>query len=214
MEISSGHVVFSEIKSMVDQKYAYTKSDELQREQFILYSDQSIVTYTDKTQSHYDNLPKMLLMEEMKMEDFHEYQQGSLTWLIERGTIVQEPVGRLNINKGKVFVLRDLFENEVVCPNHYGRWASEIQALVMSGDMEYENTLFSRPEQAYLNYMLNKSEYSNGLDLRNKYSHDTCSLKEEVQSQDYIELLKIMVLIIIKINEEFCLREMKQSPKP
>ena len=63
----------------------------------------------------------------------------------------------------------------------------------------------------YLNYMLNKSEYSNGLDLRNKYSHDTCSLKEEVQIQDYLELLKIMVLIIIKINEEFCLREMNQS---
>ena len=213
LEMSSGHIVFSEIRSMVDKKYAYSKSDELQREQFILYSDQSIVTYTDKTQSRYDNLPKMLLLEEMAMEDFHEYQQGSLNWLLKRGTIGQEPTGKLTINKGKVVVLKDLFANEVVCPSYYGQWASEIQALVVSGDMEYENTLFSRPEQAYLNYMLNKSEYSNGLDLRNKYSHDTCSLKEEVQIQDYIELLKIMVLIIIKINEEFCLREMKRSPK-
>lgn len=212
LEISSGHVVFGEIKSMVDQKYAYSKSDELQHEQFILYSDQSIVTYTDKTQSRYANLPQMLLLEEMAMEDFHEYQQGSLKWMMERGTIIQEPTGKLTINKGKVVVLKDLFANEVVCPNYYGQWATEIQALVTSCDMEYENTLFSRPEQAYLNYMLNKSEYSNGLDLRNKYSHDTCSLKEEVQIQDYIELLKIMVLIIIKINEEFCLREMKANP--
>lgn len=214
LEMSSGHVVFGEIRSMIDKKYAYSKSDELQREQFILYSDQSIVTYTDKTQSRYNNLPQMLLAEEMTMEDFREYQQGFLKWLIERGTVSQELTGKLNINKGKIVVLRDLFANEVVCPNYYGHWASEIDTLVASGDMEYENTLFTRPEQAYLNYMLNKSEYSNGLDLRNKYSHDTCSLKEKVQIQDYIELLKIMVLIIIKINEEFCLREMKRSTNP
>ena len=72
-------------------------------------------------------------------------------------------------------------------------------------DIRYENTLFSKPEQDYLNYVLNKSEFSNGLDLRNRYSHDTCSLDEKTQSQDYLELLKIMVFIIIKINEEFCI---------
>jgi len=33
------------------------------------------------------------------------------------------------------------------------------------------------------------------------------SLDEKVQFEDYLELLKIMVLIIIKINEEFCGRE-------
>ena len=64
---------------------------------------------------------------------------------------------------------------------------------------------FSKPEQDYLNYILNKSEFSNGLDLRNKYIHDTCPLDEKIQRQDYMELLKIMVLIMIKINEEFCL---------
>ena len=52
--------------------------------------------------------------------------------------------------------------------------------------------------------MLNKAEFSNGLDLRNRYIHDTCSLNEEMQQQDYLELLKIMALIIIKINEELC----------
>ena len=211
LEMSSGHVVFSELKSMIDQKYAYSKSNDLQQEQFFLYSDQSMVTYTEKTQSLYDNLPKMLLSEEMMLEDFYEHQQASIKWLLERGTIIQEPTGRLTVNKVKAIVLKDLFINEVVCPCYHSQWVNEIQTLVASGDMEYESTLFSRPEQAYLNYMLNKSEYSNGLDLRNKYSHDTCSLQENVQIQDYIELLKIMVLIIIKINEEFCLREIRTN---
>ena len=67
--------------------------------------------------------------------------------------------------------------------------------------------LFSKPEQDYLNYKLNKASYSNGLDLRNKYAHSTYTKNENTQYVDYINLLKIMILIITKINEEFCLRE-------
>ena len=57
----------------------------------------------------------------------------------------------------------------------------------------------------HMNYILNKAEFSDGLDLRNKYVHGTGSNIEEVNHQNYIEILKIMILIIIKINEEFCL---------
>ena len=37
------------------------------------------------------------------------------------------------------------------------------------------------------------------------------SLDKQTQEIDYIELLKIMVLIILKINEEFCLRDSKDN---
>lgn len=57
--------------------------------------------------------------------------------------------------------------------------------------MKFENTLFSKPEQDYLNFALNKSEFSNGWDLRNKYCHDTYTLDEKQQEQDYIELMKL-----------------------
>ncbi|MFR2105229.1 MAG: hypothetical protein ACLS4R_11250, partial [Roseburia inulinivorans] len=70
-----------------------------------------------------------------------------------------------------------------------------------------ENTLFSRPEQDYLDYLLNKHKFSNGLDLRNKYSHSTNSLDEKVHRDDYMRFLIVMAIIIIKINEEFCLKE-------
>ena len=57
-----------------------------------------------------------------------------------------------------------------------------------------------------MNYVLNKSEYSNGLDLRNKYIHSTYPLDTQQQEQDYISLLKILTVVILKINEEFCLK--------
>ena len=90
----------------------------------------------------------------------------------------------------------------VTARDHYielDQWIQEKKVVV-------ENTLFSRSEADYINYMLNQAEFSNGLDLRNKYTHDTCPLNEGKQKQDYLELLKIMILIVIKINEEFCIR--------
>ena len=55
--------------------------------------------------------------------------------------------------------------------------------------------------------MLNKSQFSDGLDLRNKYIHSSYPLDENVQMNDYIQLLKLMVLVVSKINDEFCARE-------
>ena len=86
--------------------------------------------------------------------------------------------------------------------------------MIQEGDLYYENTLFTKPEAAYLNYMLNKSEFSNGLDLRNKYVHSTYPIDKEIQYIDYAKLMKVTVLVIIKINEEFCLRERDKKGKP
>lgn len=206
LEISSGHIVFQDVPSTVPNKYGYACSPMLQREMDLLFSDQSMMAYTEKTKSKYHTLPQLLMAEDMKKEDFKYYQQGNLDWLIERGSIQIDADGYLRINRTRTAVLGDLFYNEVVCPNHYDKnLHDQGDTLFAAGDMYYESTLFSKPEQDYLNYVLNRSKFTNGLDLRNKYIHDTCPLDKETQAGDYIELLKIMVLTIIKINEEFCL---------
>ena len=208
LEMSSGHVVFGDLVSMRKKKYAYTNSEELRYEEFKLYSDQSMMTYTEKTGSKYDTLPQLLALEAMAKDDFEHFQHQDLDWLMSRGSVFVDSDGFLRINRERAFVLKDLFINEVICPVYYSPvLRAQIEKMVTEGDISYAETLFSRPEQDYLNYVLNKSEFSNGLDLRNRYSHDTCSLDEKVQRQDYLELLKIMVLIIIKINEEFCNRD-------
>lgn len=214
LEMSSGHVVFADLVSMREKKYAYSNSNDLLSEQHLLYSDQSMMSYTEKTGSKYHALPQLLTMETVTREDFAQYQQRNLDWLISRTAVGIAADGRLQINKGRAVVLKDLFANEVICPEYYDPVLMEqVEGMVLVGDIRYENTLFSKPEQDYLNYVLNKSEFSNGLDLRNRYSHDTCSMDEKTQSQDYLELLKIMVLIIIKINEEFCIKNPIQNTK-
>ena len=49
------------------------------------------------------------------------------------------------------------------------------------------------PEQEYLDYILNKSTFSDGLDLRNKYAHGTIFRDDRLNSRDYLEFLIIIV---------------------
>ena len=47
-------------------------------------------------------------------------------------------------------------------------------------------------------------KYSIVLDLQNKYCHGNNPIDEKVAESSYYQILKIMCLIIIKINDEFC----------
>ena len=211
LEMSSGHIVFDSLKGCIENKYAYSLSDDLRSEMFLLFSDQSMMSYTKRTESTYETVPQLLLSENIHRDDYEEYQFHDLDWLMKRGSITVSDDGFLTINRERVYILKDLFCNEVICPNYYDpSLRKQVVALVGTGDLCYGSTLFSKPEQNYLNYILNKKEYSNGLDLRNKYAHDTCPLDEKTQQYDYWELQKIMVLIILKINEELCLKTLQQ----
>lgn len=207
-EMSSEHIVFSNLSGFVEEKYAYGSSDNIENEQFLLFSDQSHLYYIEKTKSKYSCLFELLVKEKVNFSDFWEHQHSNLQWLIDRGIIIVDLDGYLKINVPKVYILKDLYEHDVICPQYYD---DELKSIVdewcRNGDLKLENTLFSKPEQDYLNYKLNKASYSNGLDLRNKYAHSTYTKNENTQYVDYINLLKIMILIITKINEEFCLRE-------
>lgn len=207
LEMSSGHTVFGDLRSMQEKKYAYSNSNALKNEQDLLYSDQSPLHFTEKTRSKYQSFAQLILHESMVLDDFSDFQKPNIEWLINRTSLAKNESGTLSLNMSRDFILKELFENKAICPLYCGKFKVLLDELQTVGDVRYESTLFSKPEQDYLNYMLNKSEFSNGYDLRNKYLHDTHSLDPGVQETDYVELLKIMVLIIIKINEEFSLRE-------
>lgn len=214
LEMSSGHIVFDSLMGCIENKYAYALSENLRTEMFLLFSDQSMMSYTKKTESNYQTVPQLLLSERIRRDDYEEYQLHDLDWLMERGAIAVSDEGFLKINLKRILILKDLFYNEVICPNYYGSsLRKQVDELIEAGDICYGSTLFSKPEQNYLNYILNKKEYSNGLDLRNKYAHDTCPLDEKTQQYDYLELQKIMVLIILKINEELCLKDLQRKRK-
>jgi hypothetical protein len=147
---------------------------------------------------------ELLSKNTIKPTEYPEWELADLRWLESRNDINIDCDGTIRMNVSRIRLLRDLYDHGVICASYYKK-ADILDQLVASGDLRYDSSLFSVPEQNYLNYMLNKSKYSNGLDLRNKYIHSTYPTDVNQQEHDYINLLKIMVIVILKINEEFCL---------
>lgn len=204
-EMSSEHMALENVPSLLQEKYIYPRNDVCKNSMYFLFSDQSRLIYTKKTQSRYVDFYSLIKNETMYYDDFIEYQKPSIKWLSRYECININDDGILTLNFGKVNILKDMYNNQVSCLKYLGCYQNTLNNMLNSNELYCEASLFSRPEQAYINYILNRSEFSNGYDLRNKYIHGTHSLREEDHKRDYIELLKIMVLIVIKINEEFCL---------
>lgn len=203
-EMFSGSIRYKALSSFVKNKYAYANNDNIKKEMHLLFSDQSGIFYIEKTKEKYRNFFDLVTSEHIVLSDFYPYQRIEVDWLIERGAIKVE-VDVLSLNVQRANILEQLYRQEVLCLQYV---QSEIvRDMIKNNEIIVENTLLSKLEYQYIDYILNKAEFSNGLDLRNKYIHDTGSIDIKQQEQDYIVLLKVMILLIIKINEEFCFRD-------
>ena len=87
----------------------------------------------------------------------------------------------------------------------------QIEKWLETEDVVSRQSLFTIQEQSFIDYMLNVQKYYNGPELRNKYAHGIFPADEKEQEQDYLELFRIMLLIVIKINEVFCILNPKES---
>ena len=208
-EMSSEPICFESIPSLLKRKYCYPSSQAIQNDMYYLFSDQTLLSWPQNSEHNfeeYSTLFELLIKEkEIKITDFDEQQTESINWLINRGCLklIQEEQYLL-MEYSKVAFLKDIYDNGYTCIYYNPHWENMIDRMIASGDIREKNTLFSEQEADYLNYELNKSVFSNGLDLRNKYAHSSYSRDEKQQQMDYMELLKLMILVITKINDEFC----------
>lgn len=207
LELETCSEKIDRIPSLRDNKYIYATGDENATAQFLLFSNQSVLGWVESCGHKYETLYELLRKETVRLEDFANFQKRDLQWLIQRNLLAIDPTGVVIPAWKKVRLLKDLYDKGVIVNGYYSDCSTALEELQRQGFIRCESSLFSVPEQQYLNFMLNQAEYSNGHQLRNKYVHGSYPLDETKQQQDYIELLKIMVLIIIKINEEFCFRE-------
>lgn len=204
--ISSNPVHIGELKSFLKQKYAYAKGDRLKEEMRFLFSF-NLLFGMNFAWSGYNSLVEIIAKEHLFITDFAEQARVWIKWLIERGALFLEADNSLGIDIDRCSLLYNLYENEVVCFAHQkGRQKEILKELVEKEEVEVESTVFSRQERDYYNFVLNKKEFSNSLDLRNTFLHGSFFGSEEELQQAYIETLKVFIMIVVKVNEEFCLK--------
>ena len=205
IEISLNSVPLDKIPSFLSNKYGYISDPELIGISNLLYSNQSIINH-NSTETKQDNFDKLLTHKKLKISDFSNYQIENLIYLKCKNIIYEDCCGYLKLNNELCNILKDFYYNEVLCLNYY-KDKKVIDSLIYDKKIIIENKLFSRPEQNYMNYVLNNRKYDNGLSIRNRYLHGSNTDNISDHKKDYYTILKVFVLIIIKINEEFCLRE-------
>ncbi len=205
LAISSKPYTFSQIPSLVENKYFYLNNKELDTVLFLLFSDQAFLSYVPPyEEKHYKSLYDLLENEEVVFGNYHKYQWERLNLLFENDLLFVDHKGYLRIKDSEqLYVLSQLYREESLNYWHFNdSQKSYIDKLESLGILKSESTLFTKAEQSYFNYYLNKKEFMNGFDLRNKYMHGTNSPSEEVSRDMYYKLLRIIVLVVLKIEDD------------
>lgn len=211
LHISTEHIFIKDMPSMLSNKYIYPCGNDYQTISNLLFSDQSIIHYLPKLSNNYNSFYCLLEKENVYYDMFEDYQIPSIDWLIDHNIIKIDNKKRIMPYWEKIKILNELYQHDVVCFSYMKKYQSIIMELNKMGLVQFSSSLFSRPEQDYYNYLFNKSEFDNGLDIRNSYTHGTQRVDENQNKQDYFIFLRIMILIVIKINEEFCLKYPKNK---
>jgi hypothetical protein len=209
LQISSTPSTIKDIPSLNNNKYIYlnNQNPEIIGCSNLLFSDQTLLGYVEPFRDkHYNNFFHLLSYEDVKYSDYEEYYIPNLNYLIERGLIKVDSKGFIQIaNFERVLILKDLYENEVASYYHYEEnFQVEANKMRTENVVLFEASLFSKPEQSYFNYFLNKSEFTNGLDMRNSYLHGTQANPDDKDKHEYAYLtyLKLVVLALLKIDDD------------
>lgn len=206
--IESKPVKFSDIPSVLDNKYYYKNSEEIEELLFIFFSNQAWFTYLEWYEWKYDILYTMLLKENIKKENFQKYNIEKIEYIIKKGYLIEDKNGFLKIKDYKLLSLISLLENEEVIPFHF--LSDELKKTVLElwkqGKLHFESSLLNKSESSYINYYFNKSEFLNWLDIRNKNSHWHIYTNKTLLYNDYVISLKILILILIKIDIELSIK--------
>lgn len=211
LELNSNPLRFSEIPSLVNKKYIYSKSDTIICLKNQFFSDQSMLYYVEPYDNKYNNLYDLLVNENIELNNFAHYQKDIINKLIEDSYLYIDSNNYIKIkNEIMILLIGELHKNEVICYWHYSKIVRNVIDEMIDKDLLYfENTLFTKQELNFFNFYLNKKEFTNGLDLRNKYLHGTNASSEDEHENEYYILLKLIILALLKIENDLMINNEK-----
>lgn len=196
---------FGDAPALTGGKYVIA-GDEFLRWACPLLSDQSLLAYVEGKEGDDCSFFALMLSSDITRDDYHEPFRKAIDQLVDKGLVEEDPAtGKLSPTQ-KAACLRVVWDFGAIVARRYGGKAKEdIDDLVSQGLLKYHDGLFAPDEASYLNYMLNDSEQTNAIGLRNKYSHANGVIKDpnvDGIRSDYYMMLALLISITLKINDE------------
>lgn len=206
-ELSTESLAIQDIPSYIHNKYIYPNGTDIQKIFHLLFSDQSLMLYIKDESDQYHSSFEVLQNKIIRVDDLNEYQTQQVNWLSNKRILIINELNQITYDEKLLRLLFDLYSNDCSCLSYLQYYSECIQFLENHEMIRFGSSLLSEAEQNYFNYIINDSAYDNSLGLRNRYAHGNHSPKQEYMEKEYFIMLRILVLLIIKINEEFCLRK-------
>lgn len=194
---------FKEIKSFIPNKYIYVKrNSELDAILFYLFSDQSGLGYISKKLQE-KNLYELINSRAVSINDFREQNRSKIEWLLKHKILINRTELSLS-DRVSAMVLRDLYYYRET--SYYNSDENEklfLNELINNEWVDIGNTVFSKNEMEYLDYILNDKRHDNSMGLRNKYQHGFPVYSNVDQyREDYSHALSILIIYLGKVLEE------------
>jgi len=204
LQLYTHGIKFEDVKSLVAKKYIYGIGDEFIEIKNIFFGNHHTLYYIEPYKDKYDNFYSLLINENVQLTDFQSYKVPTIEKLINDGYLeltsdnIIKPKEQIKLN-----IIGRLYYDEVV-----SYWSfsdsirQEIDKMEELGLIRFGSSLFTEPESKYFSYHWNKSDFTNGFDIRNKYAHGTNTNSEEEHRNIYFVLLKLLVLVLLKIEND------------
>lgn len=206
--IEEDQMVISCIPSKQKNKYIYADKKNTSQIFYNLFSDQSLMLYQPEKDINKTIAYDILRESKVCYTELDDWQKEKVNFLVDHGVLSLDLNSNINFDYKLLSILYELYVHECLCSKYVSdEYATQLELLKEKQLIRYGSTLLSEPEQDYFNYIFNRKSFDNSKDLRNQYAHDTQSLNENDRKNDYITLLRLMVLIIIKIYDDLCLQK-------
>lgn len=204
------HISLAKSLLMSKHKYAIIKDgpNEIYIPLRFFFSDQTLLSYVEPyKEDHYYTLYSLLSSgNPVYYSNYEKHQKPSIDYLIKNIYLKVTDEGLLVFeNPSKIHALKLLWDRrEISYYNCEQDVRTEIDTMVQKGWLEFDDYLLSPSERHYLNFYLNNTEYTNGFQLRNKYSHgvSSCFTSEEEHRIAYYYFLMIFIILLLKIDED------------
>lgn len=192
---------FEKIPSLVRRKYVYPLGEEFIKLSYNFFSRNSFLFDNQKYGKQYGCFYHLIISENIGMTDFEDVRRDYLQKFVNENHLRIDQDGFIKPeNEILSAMIGILYQHDVLSYWHYPSFIRDvIDKMEKQKLVSFSGTLFTKAERDYFNYYLN-NRYSNGLWLRNKYVHATNTHDDQEQQRDYDELLKLLVLLVLKIE--------------
>lgn len=200
---------FSAAKSLLEgHKYAVA-GESFETWASVLFSDQShlaVLAYSQDQDEDLDCLFNLLRKRNIVRDAYGELFQQGIDQLMERGLVEEDEGTGFLVPTEAACCMKLVWDfGAIVLKRYVTEDQDAIERLVEVGILCYHDGLFTPDESKYLNYMLNDSEATNSIGLRNKYAHANGPIADpnaKEMREDYYMMLTLLISITLKINEE------------